>query len=93
MTDNNFQGSFCQKKPDISYPCEWEYKVIGEDQELIKTVIREACAPVVPVITLSNVSSSGKYYSLNATLQVDDEKTRLKIFDQIQKNSAIKMVI
>ena len=93
MKKNTFEGSFCQRKPEINYPCTWEYKVIGEDQEAITGVIVEACAPVKPVITLSNISSSGKYYSLNATLMVENEETRLEIFVNIQKSSAVKMVI
>lgn len=93
MTENNTLGPFCQRKPDISYPCTWEYKVIGENQEKLKEVIREACAPLKPHISLSNISSSGRYYSLNATLEVADESTRLLIFDKIQKSSDVKMVI
>ena len=93
MTDNNFQGPFCGRKPDITYPCIWEYKVIGENQEKLKEVIRTACAPLKPEISLSNISSSGRYYSLNATLEVADETTRLLIFERIQKNSEVKMVI
>jgi len=93
MSDIESTGNFCQRKPDISYPCSWEYKVIGEDQELLKKAIRSACAPAVPEIKLSNISSSGKYYSLNATLQVENEEIRLAIFARIQSDSAVKMVI
>lgn len=93
MSDNNIQGPFCQRKPDISYPCSWEYKVIGENQETLKEVIIVACAPVVPEIYVSNVSSSGKYSSLKATLVVENEKMRLTIFGQIQKHPSVKMVI
>ena len=93
MSENTYDGSFCQRKPDISYPCVWEYKVIGEDQEKLKEAIRTACAPLQPEITLSNISSSGKYYSLNATLEVADETTRLSIFDSLQKSPGVKMVI
>jgi len=93
MTENIINGSFCQRKPDISYPCQWEYKVIGEDRQALTDIILASCAPAVPDITLSNVSSSGKYYSLNATLTVDDEDMRLSIFNRIQQHQSVKMVI
>ncbi len=93
MSDNNMHPSFCHRKPDISYPCPWEYKVIGKDQQVLTEIIVDACAPAVPDIKLSNISSSGRYYSLNATLTVEDEEMRLAIFDRIQKHPAVKMVI
>jgi putative lipoic acid-binding regulatory protein len=93
MVEKNTYKPFCQKKPDIAYPCLWEYTVIGEEQQTLTEIIIAACAPVVPDITLSNVSSSGTYYSLKATLTVEDEKMRLTIFESIQKHPAVKMVI
>lgn len=93
MTNTNFQGSFCQKKPDITYPCLWEYKVIGKDRDMLTEVIQDACSPAIPDITLSNVSKTGKYFSLKATLEVENEEIRLEIFARIQKSSAVKMVI
>jgi len=91
--DTTDQGSFCRKKPDISYPCSWEYKVIGSDREKLEAIIITACTPLQPTIILANVSSSGRYYSLNATLEVDSEETRLKIFKLIQDIQEVKMVI
>lgn len=94
MTDNTpYQGSFCQRKPDITYPCSWEYKVIGTDREKIEETIIAACAPLLPTIVLSNVSSNGRYFSLDATLEVDSEELRLTIFERIQNSPDVKMVI
>lgn len=83
----------CKKKPDIDYPCEWVYKVIGEDPALLREVIITACAPAQVTITPSHKSSGGKYQSLNATLIVDSEKMRLEIYDLIKKHSAVKFVL
>jgi len=93
MSENTRQPPFCHRKPDISYPCLWEYKVIGEDQQILTEIILEACAPADPEIKLSKISSGGRYYSLNATLTVKDEEMRLSIFNRIQKHPAVKMVI
>lgn len=94
MTDSSKdQGFPDREKPDISYPCTWEYKVIGTDREKIEAIIAAACSPHVPIITLANVSSSGRYCSLNATIDVDSEEMRLNIFKRLQDHKEVKMVI
>lgn len=90
MSENQFIE---QRKPDISYPCEWEYKVIGTDEQKLRAVILAACTPVVPTITLSNVSKKGTYFSLNAVLQVEDEEMRLRIFTYLKNSPDVKIVI
>jgi len=90
MSEENFCA---QRKPEITYPCTWEYKVIGTDAEKLRAVLLAACTPVVPTITLSNVSSKGTYFSLNASLVVEDEKTRLRIFKYLKNSPDIKIVI
>jgi uncharacterized protein len=80
-------------KPDITYPCTWVYKVIGEDTKLLQEVIVTACAPTKVSITHSHSSSGGKYHSLNATLTVENEKTRLQIYDLLKQHPAIKVVL
>jgi len=91
--DNNTNGPLCHRKPDINYPCIWEYKVIGTDQQRLTEVILVACAPAAPQINLANVSSGGRYYSLNATLVVNSEEERLAIFKRLSDSPDVKMVI
>ncbi len=90
MGNNHF---LTQRKPDINYPCQWEYKVIGTDEQKLRAVILAACTPVVPTITLSNVSKKGTYFSLNAVLQVEDEEMRLRIFTYLKNSPDVKIVI
>ncbi len=90
MSDQNFIE---QRKPDIDYPCIWEYKVIGTDEQKLRAVLHAACTPAVPSISLSNVSSKGTYYSLNATLTVEDEEMRLRIFNYLKSSPDVKIVI
>ncbi len=80
-------------KPKIDYPCTWTYKVIGEDQAVLRDVITDACAPHAVIISLSHRSSKGKYYSVNAETVVPDETTRLRIYAQLKGNTAIKIVL
>lgn len=88
------EQNFCtQRKPDIDYPCTWEYKVIGKDEEKLKAALLSACLPAIPSITLSNVSSKGTYFSFNASLVVTDEEMRLQIFSRLQNSPDVKIVI
>lgn len=80
-------------KPDIPYPCTWQYKVIGRDHEKIKQAIREICAPVPVSIAYSHSSSSGKYHSYNAEIEVQDEEARLSIYRALHEHENIQMVI
>lgn len=85
--------SSCKGKPEIYYPCIWQYKVIGQDQDMIKEAIKEICAPVPVAITYSHSSSNGKYHSFNAELEIQDEKARIAIYHALQNHSAIKVVL
>jgi hypothetical protein len=83
----------CQKKPEITYPCTWQYTIIGDDKHRIMEAIAEICAPVPVVITFSHSSSSGKYHSYNAEIEVRDEKARLGLYTALQHHPAIKVVL
>lgn len=82
-----------QEKLELEYPCRWLYKVIGTDATLTTDAIKECCGPLEAEITHSNVSSSGKYHSFNASVIVPDEKTRLAIFDALKVHPSLKMVL
>lgn len=81
------------KKPNIEYPCDWEYKVIGMDvDEMIKAI--EIIAKGMDYkISPSNVSSKGNYFSLNLTVFVTSEAIRDIIFAKLKDNEFIKMVL
>lgn len=81
------------ERPDIDYPCVWIYKVIGQDCSLLKDLIVATCSPIDVKITHSHTSSKGKYHSLNAELVVPDEARRLEIYEQLQNDPAVKIVL
>ena len=82
-----------EKTPKISYPCPWQYKIIGMDINAIKQAIAEIIADHVHTITMSNTSSSGKYISLNVELEVHSEEHRDTFFFQLRDHIDIKFVI
>jgi len=94
MTDssaNNAVGPPC--RPEISYPCNWEYRVIGTDRRRLTEIILSACDPAVPTIRDGNRSSQGRYCSVNAIVEVTSEDMRLAIFARLSNNPEIKLVI
>lgn len=88
---NNPSGT--PDKPEITYPCSWLYKVIGEDETLLKELIVDICAPQDVKISHSHSSSKGKYHSLNAELVVQDEASRLSIYEELKKHPAVKIIL
>lgn len=90
---NKMTPSNRQDKPEITYPCTWVYKVIGEDRTVLEEIIIAACAPLQVSVTRSHSSSKGKYHSLNAELLIPDESSRLKIYELLKSNPAVKIVL
>ncbi len=80
-------------KPEITYPCTWQYKVIGSDEQQVRAAIKDVCHPASVIISYSHCSSSGKYHSLNAEIEVEDEATRHALFKALQNHPHIKIVI
>lgn len=81
------------QKPEITYPCEWEYKLIvlqsTDINKIIKTIINDKPYNV----SLSNESKSGKYESFNLALEVQSEKQREEFFTKFKQHKDIKYVL
>ncbi len=82
----------CAEKADITYPCAWLYKVIGEDVIALTQAITAVC-PVVISLAASKTSSGGKYCSLNVEIEVADEASRLAIYQNLKNHLAVKIVL
>jgi len=80
-------------KPEIVYPCRWQYRLIGEE----RMAIIEAVSTVVDITTCSigegNVSSTGRYLSVNVEMTVNDEAERLRFYQLFAENQAIRVVL
>jgi len=79
--------------PEINYPCQWSYKVIGSNAERLLEVIDEASCGIEYDVSLSNVSRNAKYCSLNLTLEVPSEFIRNLIFQKLGESEHIKYVL
>ncbi|MDP8218418.1 MAG: DUF493 domain-containing protein [Candidatus Theseobacter exili] len=80
-------------KPKIDYPCKWAYKIIGQDEKLLKQAAVSVVGNNLYTITASKSSSGGKYKSLKLEVDVRDENERINIFERLKRNSAIKFVL
>lgn len=82
-----------KRKPDIDYPTEWQYKIIGSDVNEMLSAVAESIKGLDYEISPSNVSKNEKYFSLNVSLIVPSEVVRDIIFQNLAKHPAIKIVI
>ena len=80
-------------KPLISYPCRWDYKIIGSDAQRIREVVARVVADVEHVAADSNRSPGGKYCSVTLTVTVRDEAHRDQIFMALRGHQDVIMVL
>ena len=85
-------GNSCER-PEIEYPCEWGYKVIGRDKIKLEACIFDIVGERAYKTKGGNTSSKGKFHSLNMTCRVESESDRNKIFKAFSEHVDVKMVI
>jgi len=81
------------QKLELEYPCNWCYKVVGEEREALEKAIREVVLEREHSISHSNTSRSGKYLSLNLDLLVHNEEDRQFIYEALKAHPDTKMVL
>lgn len=80
-------------KLEITYPCEWDYTVIGPDEDLLRKAVTEIFCGKECCVEFSKKSKAGKYISLAVKAKVCSEEERVKLFELLGKNPDIKMVL
>jgi putative lipoic acid-binding regulatory protein len=81
------------QKPILEYPCEWSYRLIGTDEQLLREAAASAVGGKPCTIERSNSSAAGKYLSVNLSLSVSDEVERLAILERLKGCRAIKIIL
>ena len=79
-------------KPEIQYPCEWYYRVIGSDRELITDRLSVVLRGFRYQFNESRESRTGKYVSFHVSLRVRNEEERNKIFIMLKDIPTVKVV-
>jgi len=85
-----------QEKPEINYPTNWGFKLIGRDKEALLKCIKEIMKEVGEkehLCSLGNASRTGKFHSYNASCTVDTEEERNRIFKYFEDHDDVDMVI
>jgi putative lipoic acid-binding regulatory protein len=80
-------------KPEINYPTNWEYKIIGADVDEMIRAVESITNNLVYEISASNISRKGNYFSLNVSVNVPSEIVRDLVFQKLTEHPAIKFVI
>ncbi len=83
----------CKTRPDIKYPTNWGFKLIGRDKDSLLKCIKEAMGEKEHLCSLGNKSKTGKFHSYNASCTVDTEEERNKLFKYFEKHTDVDMVI
>ena len=82
-----------QRRPRIDYPCNWDYQVIGEDEQQLRIAVAGVVGNVQYVLSLANRSTRGRYCSLHLTLEVRSEEERVAIFRELRRHPDILYVL
>ncbi|WP_456404586.1 HP0495 family protein [Hydrogenimonas sp.] len=81
------------KKVEIAYPCEWKYRVIGEEKEAIEEAIRSIMGERPHTVTFSKSSNGGNYHSYELCTLVHNEDDRTELYRQLKQHDHLKMVL
>jgi putative lipoic acid-binding regulatory protein len=85
-------GEGNEKKPKIEYPCEWSYRVIGDDIKKMVEAVENAVEGMKYDLQASNISKKGNYFSINLKVVVENEVVRDIVFEKIKNHENVKML-
>ncbi len=88
ILDNN-----TTEKPQIEYPTNWGFKIIGRDKDKLKACIKEVMGDKEYLCSLGNTSRTGKFTTYNASCVVENEEERDRLFKCFQDHDDVEMVI
>ena len=80
------------ERAHIVYPCEWEYRIIGENENRLKEIVFELM-PKEYKIQNGKQSSQKRFVSIYVWVMVQNEQERNMIFSLLSHHPEIKMVI
>ena len=81
------------KKLELEYPCNWDYKVIIHKECDIHDIAKCVFGDREHTVTESNKSKSEKYQSYNVRTLVHNDDDRKELFEQFKKDKNVKMVL
>ncbi|HBI15118.1 MAG TPA: DUF493 domain-containing protein [Desulfobulbaceae bacterium] len=79
--------------PKIAYPCRWQYRIIGESRAEIRRVAERYVRERPLVLAAANVSSGGRYVSMNLEVTVLGDEERLELYRLLAGDPAVRVVL
>lgn len=87
-------STFCEnRRPEISYPCRWEYRIIGEDEVALRAAVAMVAGDRAHTVAHSRASGGGRYLSLAVEIAVDNDNERLAVFAALREHPHIRWVL
>ena len=80
------------KKPEITYPTKWHYKIICEDEESFCKELFEIMNKEY-VLEPSKISKQGKYKSFSLITEVSTQEERDAVFVAIKELKTVSYVL
>jgi uncharacterized protein len=86
---------FGDLKPEIDYPCRWQYTTIGRSEDLMRQAIGRIMEDLRGeyALDVSHTSRRGKYCSLLLSVTVISQEHRDQIFAALSAHRQIVMVL
>ena len=81
------------ERPEIDYPTDWGYRVVGTSEEALRALVAEVLGDDEHVILAVQPSSKGAYVSLRMTVTVRDEAHRDRVYQQLVAAEVVKLVL
>jgi len=82
-----------RRQPQIAYPTQWSYHVIGADLDALRVAVIDAVGSAPHEWEGGAESRHGNWHSLRVRVRVEDEAHRLGILEAMQGHEAIRLVL
>ena len=83
--------SFDGEIPEIDYPCEWNFKLVGRSEEDLRAAVDEVVPGSFSFVP-SRASKTGKYLSFELSFTVHDDEERRGIGQRLHDHPAVLFV-
>ena len=79
-----------QERPDIEYPCNWEFRIIEADEAGLRKPLPALWATRT---TKSALDTPKAWISIHLTMWVLDEEHRNTVYRMLLKHPLVKMIL